>query len=63
MMQKQYFIAVLILEICTWYAAVAQTTIRGRVIDQQSLPMEFVNVVVLNPSDSTLVEGYVTKAG
>ena len=61
-MQKQYFIAVLILEICTWYAAVAQTTIRGRVIDQQSLPMEFVNVVVLNPSDSTLVEGYVTKA-
>lgn len=44
------------------FGAIAQNTIRGRIIDQQAMPMEYVNVVVLNPSDSTLLEGYVTRS-
>ena len=35
--------------------------IAGRVIDEQSQPMPFVNVVLLNRSDSAFVAGAVTK--
>ena len=47
-----YFVAV---------ASIAQS-INGRVIDEQTQPMAFANVVLLNRSDSTFVTGEVTKA-
>ena len=47
------------------FALVAMTgqaqEITGRVIDEQSQPMPFVNVVLLNRSDSAFVAGAVTK--
>ena len=47
-----YFVAV---------ASIAQS-INGRVIDEQTQPMAFANVVLLNRSDSTFITGEVTKA-
>lgn len=41
--------------------SIAQS-INGRVINEQAQPMAFVNVVLLNRSDSTFVTGEVTKA-
>ena len=41
--------------------AVAQGNITGRVIDEQSQPMLFVNVVLLNRADSAFIVGAVTK--
>ncbi len=34
----------------------------GRVVDEQGQPMEFVNIAVLNPSDSSFINGGVTTA-
>ena len=39
----------------------AQGNITGRVIDEQSQPMPFVNVVLLNRADSAFIVGVVTK--
>ena len=39
----------------------AQDSITGRIIDEQSQPMPFVNVVLLNRSDSVFILGAVTK--
>ena len=41
-------------------ASIAQG-ISGRVIDEQSQPMPFTNVVLVNRSDSAFVAGAVTK--
>lgn len=41
--------------------AIAQTDISGRVIDERSLPMPFVNVVLINSEDSTFIVGTVTN--
>ena len=41
--------------------AEAQGNITGRVIDEQSQPMQFVNVVLLNCADSAFIMGTVTK--
>lgn len=38
-----------------------QELIAGQVIDEQSQPMAFVNVVLLNRTDSTFIQGTVTK--
>ncbi|MDO4526259.1 MAG: outer membrane beta-barrel family protein [Bacteroidales bacterium] len=40
----------------------AQTAINGRVVDEQSTPMEYVNVLLLNKTDSAFVQGYVTQS-
>ena len=42
-------------------AAEAQGNITGRVIDEQSHPLPFVNVVLLNRADSAFIVGVVTK--
>lgn len=39
----------------------AQSNITGRVIDEQLQPMSFVNVVLVNRSDSAFIMGFVTK--
>lgn len=39
----------------------AQNTLIGRVIDEQSKPMTFANVVLINRTDSAFVSGAVTK--
>lgn len=39
----------------------AQTTVSGRVVDEQSQPMPFVNVVLLAPNDSSFLQGVVTN--
>ena len=41
--------------------AEAQGNITGRVIDEQSQPIPFVNVVLLNRADSAFIMGTVTK--
>ena len=41
--------------------AEAQGNITGRVIDEQSQPMPFVNVVLVNRADSAFIVGEVTK--
>lgn len=41
--------------------AIGNSTIRGRVIDEQSQPLPFVNVVLLNSADSAFIQGTVTK--
>ena len=43
--------------------AEAQGNITGRVIDEQSQPTSFVNVVLLNRADSAFIMGTVTKEG
>lgn len=35
--------------------------INGRIIDEQNLPISFVNVILLNRGDSTFVKGTVSK--
>ena len=40
---------------------VAQTVISGRVIDEQSQPMPFANVALVNRADSAFIVGAVTK--
>ena len=42
-------------------AAEAQGNITGRVIDEQSQPMAFANVVLINCTDSAFIAGAVTK--
>lgn len=39
----------------------AQTVVSGRVVDEQSQPMPFVNVVLLAANDSSFLQGVVTK--
>ena len=39
---------------------IAQTQISGEVIDAQNLPLSYANVLLLNPSDSSLVLGNIT---
>ena len=41
--------------------AEAQGNITGRIIDEQSQPMPFVNVVLINRTDSAFIVGAVTK--
>ncbi len=45
------------------FVAIASTGqgINGRVIDEQSQPMPFANVVLVNRSDSAFIQGAVTK--
>lgn len=40
----------------------AQSTITGKVLNSQQQPLEFVNVLLLNAADSSLVKGNVTDA-
>lgn len=39
----------------------AQGVITGRIVDEQSLPIPFVNVLLLNRADSAFIVGAVTK--
>ena len=39
----------------------AQGIITGRIVDEQSLPMEFANVMLVNHVDSAFIMGTVTK--
>lgn len=46
-----------------WFSAVsasATPTVVGKVVNGQQQPLPFVNVVVLNPADSTFIQGAVT---
>lgn len=43
-------------------SATAQNIFKGRINDQQQQPVAFANVVLLNPADSSFVEGAVSKA-
>ena len=56
-MKRFVFVSIL----CLATIAIKAQSISGRVIDEQSQPMPFVNVVWLNRSDSTFVAGTVTK--
>ena len=56
---KQIIITMLLAFTTT--GAEAQGNITGRVIDEQSQPMPFVNVVLLNRADSAFIVGAVTK--
>ena len=56
---KQIIITMLLAFTTTGVAA--QGNITGRVIDEQSQPMLFVNVVLLNRADSAFIVGAVTK--
>lgn len=40
----------------------AQGKITGRVLDEQMQPMEFANVVLLNDTDSTFIQGTITQS-
>lgn len=44
-----------------WAFCVSSQTIRGRIIDEQSMSMAFVNVMLLNRADSAFVQSVVTK--
>ena len=54
------FIVALLMVILHSYAE-AQGSITGRVIDEQSQPMPFVNVMLVNRTDSAFIQGTVTK--
>lgn len=56
---KRFILSTLV---CFVFIASIAQSINGRVIDEQAQPMAFVNVVLLNRSDSTFVTGEVTKA-
>ena len=56
---KQIIITMLLAFTTTGVAA--QGNITGRVIDEQSQPIPFVNVVLLNRADSAFIMGTVTK--
>ena len=49
----------LVLSMCI--SSIAQSSIWGRIIDEQSQPMAFANVVLINRTDSVFVSGAVTK--
>lgn len=57
---SQRLIVLLICIFCIG-SAFAQS-ITGKVVDENNVPMEFVNVVLLNPADSVYVAGTITKA-
>lgn len=46
--------------------ALAQTTekasISGKIMDQENKPLEFANVLLLNPADSSLIKGTITES-
>lgn len=56
---KNLFFTVVLLIVCT--PVFAQYVIKGRVLDEQSQLLAFVNVVLLNGTDSSFVHGVVTK--
>lgn len=43
------------------FLAIAQTNITGKIIDECSQPMSFVNVVLISSEDSTFIVGTITK--
>ena len=56
---KSLLIVIIIL--LTHHFAIAQCVITGHVIDEQSQPMAFANVVLINHTDSAFISGAVTK--
>lgn len=56
-MKRFVFVSIL----CFVTIAIKAQSINGRVIDEQSQPMPFVNVVWLNRTDSTFITGAVTQ--
>ena len=58
---KQLRFVLVILAAIVSMGAEAQGNITGRVIDEQSQPMPFVNVVLVNRTDSAFIVGAVTK--
>ncbi|MBP3850778.1 MAG: outer membrane beta-barrel protein [Prevotella sp.] len=59
-MRLKRFVLILLAAVVSMVAE-AQGSITGRVIDEQSQPMPFVNVVLLNRADSAFIVGAVTK--
>jgi uncharacterized protein (DUF697 family) len=52
----------ILLIVCILFTLVANAQkFFGRIIDEQSQPMPFANVVLLNPADSTFIVGTVSK--
>jgi hypothetical protein len=47
----------LVLAILATVAGFAQTTYRRTVVDEAGVPLDYFNIVILNPSDSTYVQG------
>lgn len=58
---KQLRFASVLLAAIVSIAAEAQGSITGRVIDEQSQPMPFANVMLVNRTDSVFIQGTVTK--
>ena len=52
---------VLVSMMCLVAIASTAQSISGRVIDEQSQPMPFANVVLVNRADSAFIAGAVTK--
>lgn len=51
----------LISMLCLATSAAKAQTVTGRVVDEQSQPMPFANVVLISRADSTFIQGVVTK--
>jgi len=62
-MSKNLYIPLLLFFLIGTSCAYSQTTIRGKVRDAETgKPLEFTNVALLNPSDSTLITGAMSGA-